>query len=90
MLLGFVLDLCKFFLYFGDMVSVSIEKLCFVLFDDVLYLFVHFIDRSIEIAIGLEDRLGSFCCDKCTLDWLHSINFIVDNKCKLLPIELHP
>lgn len=53
LLLGFMLDLSELFLYFGDMVSIGIQKLCFVLFDDMFHLFVHLIDGFVEVTIGL-------------------------------------
>lgn len=41
------------------MVPIGVEELCLVLLDDVLHLLVHIVDCAVQLAVGLEDWLGT-------------------------------
>lgn len=62
-----MLDFSEFLLDLGDVVAIGVEELRLVLLDDVLDLLVHLVYRSVEVLVGLVERLGSLGCDKLAL-----------------------
>ena len=65
LLLWFVFYLRKLLLYFFYMISISEEKLCFMLFYYMLNLTVHVIDRCVNLIVKLLDLIYGLFIEVC-------------------------
>ena len=74
-----MLDFCKFFLDFSDVIAIGKQKFSFMFLDDMLHLLVHVIDGLVEVFIGLNHWHPAVVGDEGAFVQLHVVhNFIVN------------